>query len=97
MDETPPTEEAHDLASHDSPLVDSRSPSFVSLNDTGNTGGVKQHKSAVLEQPTNISESPPLEEYIVNEVVDKSVADNKEEGVSLSDDADETGKAAVSQ
>ena len=98
MDETPPSEEAHDLTSHDSPSDDPRSPSFVSLNNTGNTGGVKQRRTAVLVQPTNISELSPPEEHTEDEMVDKSATDNNEEGRSPSEGAikDETDTTSVS-
>ncbi|XP_065909190.1 uncharacterized protein [Dysidea avara] len=97
MDETPPSEEAHDLTSHDSPSDDPRSPSFVSLNNTGNTGGVKQRRTAVLVQPTNISELSPPEEHTEDEMVDKSATDNNEEGRSPSEGAikDETDTTSV--
>jgi len=77
LEETPPSEEAHDLASHDSPSDDPRSPSFVSLNNTESTGGAKQRRTAVLEQPTNIFESSPPEEHTKED--DNSGTDNNED------------------
>lgn len=95
IDETPPSEEAHDLTSHDSPSNDPRSPSFVSLSNTGNTGSAKQRRTAVLEQPTNISGSSPPEEHTKED--DESATDNKEEGISEGATKDETDRTSVRQ
>jgi len=68
---------------------------FVSLSYTGNTGGAKQRRTAVLEQPTNISGSPPPEEHTKED--EKSATDNKEEGISEGATKNETDKTSVRQ